>query len=168
MATLTLFLSELLKTLQESQVVHPTAGVPALTFRAGTYLSFVLLTLPASPGSRACSQAPCFSVVCTCSGAPLFSLVAHALPSSQDQSGSSEHSGAPVFSLVTCLIPDSRSQSALSQVPVCESSPLPSVSAYCFLAPEHIDSLPLPFILEYLCADSQLPASYLNIQCWSC
>ena len=34
--------------------------------------------------------------------------------------------------------------------------------------PERGGSLPLPFIFRYLCADSQLPVSYLNTQHWRC
>ena len=43
---------------------------------AGRSLSFVLLTPPAAPSSRARSPAPCFSMVCMRSRAPVFSLVA--------------------------------------------------------------------------------------------
>ena len=86
------------------------------------------------------------------SGAPGVSLVVRLLPSSRYQSGSSEHSGSPVFSLDARTLPSSQSQSALSQVPVSESSLLPSAGGYCF-APERVGSLPLPFVFLYLCAD---------------
>ena len=101
--------------------VHPTAGAPSLTSRDGTSLSFVFLTLPAASRPHVCSRAPCFIVVCT-------------------------HSGAPVFSLVARAFPGSRSQSALSQVPVRESGWLPSAGGHCFLAPEPGGSLPLPSV----------------------
>ena len=55
--------------------VCPTACVPALTSRAGESLSFVFLTLPATPGSHERSRAPCFSMARVRSGAPVFSLV---------------------------------------------------------------------------------------------
>ena len=49
-----------------------------------------------------------------------------------------------------------------------ESGQLPSAGGYSFPAPEHIGSLLLPFIFQYLCADSQLHTSYLNTQHWRC
>ena len=69
-----------------SQVVHLTATLPALTSRAGTSLSFVLLTSPATPSSHMYSQAPCFSVV----HARRFSVWSHA------------RSQAHVLSLLSC------------------------------------------------------------------
>ena len=70
LATLTLFLLVLFNP-AVSQDVHPTPGVPALTSRAGTSLSFVFLMPPAASHPRACSR------------------------SSRSQSGSSEHTGDP-------------------------------------------------------------------------
>ena len=46
--------------------------------------------------------------------------------------------------------------------------PLPHAGGYLFPAPERGGSLPLPFIFQYLCEVSRLPASYLNTQHWRC
>ena len=135
-----------------SQVVRPIAGVPALTYKDGASLSFVLLIPPAAPSSHARSQAPFFSVVRARSRAQIFSLVVHALPSSWFQSSSSVCSGAPVFRQVVHAFPGSWSQSALSRVRVHESGLLPSAGGYCFPAPKHGGSLPLPLIFPYVCA----------------
>ena len=139
--------------------VRPTACAPALTSRAGTSLSFVLLTLPAVPGSHARSQAPelLVSVRFACALEHRFSVWLHARPSSWFQSRLSVCSGAPVFSLDTHTLPGSRSLSALSQMLVCESSPLPNASRYCFPVPECRGSLPLLFIFLYLCAIHSYP-----------
>ena len=48
------------------------------------------------------------------------------------------------------------------------SPPAPRAGGYCFPAPGHSGSLPLPFIFRYLCAVSRLPASYLDTQRWRC
>ena len=144
--------------------MRPTAGIPALTSRVSASLSFVLLTLPAAPGSHARSRAPCFSMVRVHSGAPVFILVAWGLLSSQFQYSSSVRSGAPVFSLVAQAFPGSRSQSAFPPVPVRESGPLPSAGGYGFPARKRGGSFPLPFIFRYLRAASQLATLYLNTQ----
>ena len=93
---------------------------------------------------------------------------ARTILSSQYQSGSSECSGALVFPLVTSPFLGSRFQSAFSQVPAPESAALPNAGGYCFPVPKRSGSLPLLFILQYLCADSRLPTSYLNTQHWRC
>ena len=100
LATLTLFLLVLLSPSVSRDVRH-TPSVPALTSRAGAFLPFVFLTPPAAPCVVPSSQAPCFSLVRLCSGAPVFSLVTLALLSSRFHSSSSVRLGAPVFSLDT-------------------------------------------------------------------
>ena len=94
---------------------RPIACVPALTFRAGMSLSFVLLTPPAAPGSQARSQAPCFCMISVCSGVMVFSLLAHALPSFWFQSSLSVCSGALVFSLYMHVLLSTRFLSGSSE-----------------------------------------------------
>ena len=110
LATLTLFLL-VCSTLQRLRMVRLTAGVPALTSRAGASLSFLFPTPPAAP---------------TCSW------------SSRSQSGSSERTGALVFSLVArvlwltvsvCSLVGASPQSARSPVQVATASQRPNVAA---------------------------------------
>ena len=132
-----------------SGVVCTTVALPALASRARTSLSFVLLTPPAAPVPRAL---PSSLFQCGAhSRAPVFSLVAHPLPSSWFQSSSSAQLGAPVFSPVERAFLGSLSQSAFLRVPVCESGLLPSTGGYCFQVPDCGGSLPLAFILD-ICA----------------
>ena len=110
LATLTLFLL-VCSTLQRLRMVRLTAGVPALTSRAGASLSFLFPTPPAAP---------------TCSW------------SSRSQSGSSERPGAPVFSLVArvprlmvsvCSLGGAGLRVCLLPVQVATASQRPNVAA---------------------------------------
>ena len=89
-----------------------------------------------------------------CSGAPSLSLVPMSTLEFREESGgvrSLPHS----LSLLSCGC----------CLQVC---PLPRAGGYHFPVPKRGGSLPLPFIFQYLCAVSWLPASYLNTQRWSC
>ena len=109
LATLTLFLL-VCSTLQRLRMVRLTAGVPALTSRAGASLSFLFPTPPAAP---------------TCSW------------SSRSQSGSSEHTGAPFHSggvrspltVSVCSIAGALRKSAGSPVQVATASQRPNAVA---------------------------------------
>ena len=90
-----------------SWVVCPTAVLPILAPNACTSLPFVLLTPPAAPSS------------CVRSELPVSVWFVHA-PELQFSVWSCACSQAPGFSLVS------------GQLPVQESSPLPSAGGYCF------------------------------------
>ena len=142
LATLTLFLLVLLNP-TTSRDMRPTAGIPALTSRAGTSLSFVFLTPPAASLPRVLRSS--VSVWFTHSGAPVFRLAAR----------------VPRVTVSVCSL-------AGASLRV---RPLPSAGGYHFLAPERGGSLSLPFVFRYLCAVSRLPASvpqYSSLEVFIC